>query len=160
MLMCSQAWICCFCLVNFSRKREKAICARRGLGETASKTRKADGQAPVFLYINILLHLLCSRCLVSLNPQLVWAQVSGAWWCTRLEGISAGSCSSLLILTSTDSHKHHSASCKETLVWLLCPQAPPNIFAPPTSSLQKALSAAVADMKIQLTFPFSLINVL
>lgn len=80
MLMCSQAWICCFCLVNFSRKREKAICARRGLGETASKTRKADGQAPVFLYTNILLHLLCSRCLVSLNPQLVWAQVSGAWW--------------------------------------------------------------------------------
>lgn len=86
--MCSKAWICCFCPVNFSGKREKAIHARRGLGEKASKTRKADGQAAVFLYMNILLHLPCLRCSRSLNPRPVLAQVSGDWWCTRLEGIT------------------------------------------------------------------------
>lgn len=60
---------------TFLGKREKAIRARKGSGGTASETGKSDGQAPVFLYMKILLHLTCLRSPTNLNSQPVWTPV-------------------------------------------------------------------------------------
>lgn len=153
----SQAWLfCCFCLVNFPGKREKAIRARRGSGETASKTGKADGEAPVFLYMKIFLHLTCLRSPTNLNPQLVWTQEAAGP--THWKGWDRGawSCISPIIPTATKSHGHPAAPCKENTG--LTPMSPSTtkqvlIFA-------EGCKCFFSRHENPAMFPFSLTNVL
>lgn len=121
--MCSQAWICCFCLVSFSGKREKAIHARKGLGKQLLKLGKLMDRLQSFFTgkFSYISHVQDAQWAWTLNWFELMSLGTGAG-----RDHNAWSCISQLILTSTDSHRHHSAPCKETLVWLLCPQAASN----------------------------------